>query len=75
MAVRVMIGSTFRAGAPRVLFEGKFVSSVPIRIYDAAPDGKRFLMVKDVERPTLKPTHMILVQNWFEELKARVPAH
>jgi hypothetical protein len=30
-------------------------------------------MVRAVDRPALKPTRMILVQNWFEELKRRVP--
>jgi hypothetical protein len=43
-----------------------------VRSYDVAPDS-RFLMVRDVERPPLKPTNIILVQNWFEELKRLVP--
>ena len=73
MAVAVSSTTEFRAGAPRTLFEGRYVWSNPIRMYDVAPDGKRFLMVQDVERPPMKPTHMILVQNWFEELKRRVP--
>jgi hypothetical protein len=63
----------FRAGAPRTLFAGRYVVSFPIRMYDVTPDGKRFLMVQDVERQPMKPTHIILVQNWFEELKRRVP--
>jgi hypothetical protein len=46
---------------------------VMIRSYDVAPDSSRFLMVRDVERPSLKPTNIILVQNWFEELKRLVP--
>ena len=29
--------------------------SNPIRMYDVAPDGKRFLMVQDVERPPMNP--------------------
>jgi hypothetical protein len=36
--------------------------------YDVSPDGQRFLMLKADE------THQVIrVQNWSEELKARVP--
>ena len=56
-----------------MLFEGGYTSSPTIRVYDVAPDG-RFLMVLDVERPPMKATHMILVQNWFDEVKRHVPA-
>ena len=73
MAVAVSSTTEFRADAPRPLFEGRYLSSLPGRMYDVAPDGKRFLMVQDAERAPMKPTQMILVQNWFEELKARVP--
>jgi hypothetical protein len=34
----------------------------------------RFLVVQDSGRPPIKVTEMILVQNWVEELKRRVPA-
>jgi hypothetical protein len=73
MAVPVTAGATFRAGPPRMLFEGQYYSTVMVRSYDVAPDSSRFLMVRDVERPPLKPTNIILVQNWFEELKRLVP--
>ena len=39
-----------------------------------APDGERFLMVKAVATDdTSMAPHFILVQNWFEELRQRVP--
>ena len=47
-----------------------------IATYDLAPDGQRFLMVKesaagdDAEGPAVQ---IILVRNWFEELKRLVP--
>ncbi len=48
------------------------------RSYDIAPDGQRFLMVKtgasaegDDELTGL--TQIVVVQNWFSELQARVP--
>jgi len=39
-----------------------------------APDGQRFLLVKAVEQPPARINEMVLVQNWVEELKARVPS-
>lgn len=44
------------------------------RTYDIAPDGKRFLMITggDGERAT-SPSDLIVVQNWFEELKRLAP--
>jgi hypothetical protein len=38
--------------------------------YDVAPDGKEFVMLQDVES---RSTKIHVVQNWFEDLKARVP--
>jgi hypothetical protein len=35
--------------------------------------GGRFLMVQQKERAPVSAADMILVQNWSEELKARVP--
>ncbi len=73
MAVPVTTGPTFMAGTPHTLFEGPYVTNTIIRLYNVAPDGGRFLMMRRVERPPLKLTQMILVQHWFEELKRRVP--
>jgi hypothetical protein len=44
-----------------------------VRGYDVTSDGQRFLMVQNTERPPIKPTYIVLVQNWFEELKHLVP--
>ena len=38
--------------------------------YDVSADGQRFLMVKQGEQV---PGQINVVQNWFEELKRRVP--
>ncbi len=60
--------STFRAGDPSVLFETP--------TYDLAPDGQRFLMIKEGEPTTdaAAPAVQIhVVLNWVEELNARVP--
>jgi hypothetical protein len=49
------------------------------RTYDVSPDGKRFLMIKDLPPTSTSSSsppspQLVVVINWFEELKARVPA-
>jgi serine/threonine protein kinase/Tol biopolymer transport system component len=73
-AMPVTTTPTFSVGTPRTLFEGPFRVDGPFRGYDVTPDGQRFLMVRAVEQPPDRVTHMMLVQNWVEELKARVPS-
>ena len=48
--------------------------TAPVRGYDVTPDGQRFLMVRPVDLPPEPATELVLVENWFEELKARLPA-
>ena len=47
------------------------------RQYDISPDGKRFLMIKEAgeTEETSAPTQLIVVENWFEELKRLVPTN
>ena len=40
-------GSTFSAGQPAKVFDGKYAQPFPPRSYDVSPDGQRFLMLKD----------------------------
>jgi serine/threonine-protein kinase len=77
MRVSVTGTSTFAAGPPSKLFDasGFFIPGVPGRLYDIAPDGQLFLMTKasraaDASTPS---SQIVLVQNWFEELKRHVP--
>jgi serine/threonine-protein kinase len=77
MSAAVEGGSAFRAGNPTRLFEGPYFTFAvqASRTYDVSPDGRRFLMIKPVGSPeqTAAPTSLIVVQNWFEELKRLVP--
>ena len=58
----------------RMLFEKPGYNwGAPIRAYDLSLDGQRFLMVKLEQSKPSPITEMILVQNWFEELKRLVP--
>jgi hypothetical protein len=69
----VTLAPTFTAGVPRVLFNGRYGATARIRGYDVSPDGRRFLMVQQKERAPTIVSQMILVQNWFDELKRKVP--
>ena len=44
------------------------------RTYDISNDGRRFLMIKDVALDQSSAPTILVVQNWFDELKARVPS-
>ena len=79
MAVDIDAGSARRIGRPRPLFEfdpaDLTLVCAPVRCYDVAPDGQRFFAVQQRPAPPPPPvTHINLIQNWFEELKAKVPA-
>ena len=68
MAVDIQAAATFRAGSPRVLFEGQYARVVWEEAdYDVSPDGQRFLMIKGEAQSPLTALHLIV--NWFEELQ------
>ena len=74
MAVDVTLSPAFVAGTPQPLFEIQTVPGSPYRHYDVSRDG-RFLMVRGPEGPPSPPvTQMVLVLNWFEELKRLAPS-
>ena len=64
---------TFTPGIPRRLFDvGPYPSGAGwFSPYDVSPDGQRFLMI--TEDTSTRSDSLILVQNWFEELKRLVP--
>ena len=76
MAVPVQTsGSTFSWGNAAKLFDSPYAPSVVERDYDVSPDGKRFLMLKEhaAGGAGAATASMIVVLDWVEELKARVP--
>jgi len=76
MAVDVTLGHVFTAGRSRVLWEAmraRYPGGTGGRTYDVAPDGRRFLMIQQRDLPQPPITHVVLVQNWLEELKRLVP--
>jgi hypothetical protein len=70
VSVPVKTAPTFSFGAPRTLFLARsFFASSRHRQYDVSPDDKRFMMIRAVGSPV--PDRLVIVSNWFEELKAK----
>jgi serine/threonine-protein kinase len=67
-------GGRFSPGTPASLFQGAYFAAQSGRTYDVSPDGSRFLMIKSAASSTNSPTvQLVVVLNWFEELKRLVP--
>jgi serine/threonine-protein kinase len=70
-------GAAFDYSKPQALFDVSttYLSGAPFRRFDVSADGKQFLMVKSLT-PAEAATRrsIVVVQNWFNELKARMPA-
>ena len=77
MVVDVTTDATFTRSQPRVLFESRdFGGSNPVRSYDVAPDGERFVMYTDRSQVEQEPvTSINVVLNWVEELKRLAPVN
>jgi serine/threonine protein kinase len=77
MRVAIETGATWTAAAPVMLFDGPYYfggGGIFGRSYDVSPDGQRFLMIKqgDGSDQSAAPPSIVVVQNWFEELKRLV---
>jgi eukaryotic-like serine/threonine-protein kinase len=76
-AVAVQSATTLVAGRPQVLFElAMLVQAGGNRPYDIGPDG-RFAIIRNAQGDTdsAPASNLIVVQNWFEELKRLVPVN
>lgn len=77
MAVPVSTQPVFRAGKPTQLWQARYshgmsnscgMPGATSANYDVTPDGKRFLMIKDVDQDAAS-TRIVVVLNFAEELK------
>jgi serine/threonine protein kinase len=78
MSVPIRSGGTFEAANPQPLFEGPYYTGFVGRTYDVSADGQRFLMIRDAaqtDQASSPPPQIVVVQNWFEELKRLVPTN
>jgi serine/threonine-protein kinase len=77
MAVPIQLGAELILGRPEVIIQGSYATPLNTgRHYDVSLDGQRFLLLRDAGDTSADAAapQVILVQNWFEELKERVPA-
>ncbi len=73
MVVEVSTQPNWSAGVPETIFEGPFYAiGNGNTSYDVAPDGQRFVMIKDSAEQR-EAAQINVVLNWFEELKRLVP--
>ena len=72
-AAEIQTSGAFSTGNPRKILDGRFFTDAGGRTYDVSRDGQRFLMVKEPQPSELTSTspRIVVVVNWFEELKAR----
>ena len=83
MAVEVEIEPTFKRSNPITLFRGTYLSRSLQKLvftrWDIHPNGKKFLMIKPAASAAAASAaaspqpKIIVVLNWLEELKQRVP--
>ena len=68
-------GGSWATGATTRLLEGRYFTGAGnvSRQYDVTTDGQRFLRIKDDPANADSSTQIIVIQNWFEELKSKVP--
>ena len=74
VAVSIDTSSAFSSGDPQELFSGPYYRTAINRghTYDVTPDGQKFVMIRESESDT-SGSEIIVIQNWFEELKRLVP--
>jgi Tol biopolymer transport system component len=73
-AAAIQTEPSFPVGRPRLLFEKSGLGTgSPNRGYGISLDDQRFLMVRHDEREPRPVSEMILIQNWFKEIKRLVP--
>ena len=77
-AVAMQLGADVRAGPPRLLFGGKYQTSVNASnvFYDVSPDGSRFLMVREVTSTGAEELTVVLhgLDQIGRQLTGEVPA-
>jgi len=78
LVVGVDTAGTLQPAAPVPLFAGAYVpdnsgGGRSVANYDVAPHGQRFLMLKAEGESGSRTRRIHVVDNWFEELKTRVP--
>jgi hypothetical protein len=73
VAVEIFPGDNFRAGPEQVLFSATAYRRDFYHVaYDVTADGQQFVMIR-ISDSGLLEEELVVVENWFEELKRLVP--
>jgi hypothetical protein len=72
-------GPSWRSSTPERVLQGQYYYGAPAagRTFDIAPDGRRFLMIKEggSDASAAPQNRIVFVQHWVEELKRLVPVN
>ncbi len=69
MEVEVITRPSLSLGTPRVVFTGEAAGVDLTAAFDVAPDGKRFVALREVTGHDSRPPAITVVQNWFAEFR------
>jgi serine/threonine-protein kinase len=69
--VPIAAGPDLRAGEARVLFETSWGTAGTVPDYDVFPDDRHFVVVRTLPEDTARS--IVVIPEWFQELRARVP--
>ncbi len=72
VATPISSGSTFRAGRSTTLVEPRGLGGRLGLAYAASPDGRRFLVIRDVPSAEPAPAELVFVQHWQEDVRTRL---
>ena len=77
MVVDIQTDPTFRASKPRLLYESRFPERVPgdPARFAVTADAQRFLTIVPSDESSAPDVKIVVVLNWFEELKRLVPTN
>ena len=73
MVVSIDTEPTLALGTPDVVFQRRYFDDAVGRRYDLAPDGRRFLMIKEAGDEAAGSIQLHVVLNWHQELLEQVP--
>ena len=74
LSADISLTPQIRVGRSRVLFTGNYApASIDSPAYDVTPDGNAFVMVQPYEETVV--SRMIVIVNWFDELRRLVPTN
>jgi hypothetical protein len=75
MATYTVKGDSLVADKPRLWSEKQLGGSATVKNIDLAPDGKRIVALMPVETAEAQKaqSHVIFLENFFDELRRKVP--